>query len=82
MRNRLGQLRRAEKDPAEKAGFAFFDGAVLAEELGDAAGHHEMRNHIGLPHKKKQPEIEQTISIPGCLQRGCVLLYDKVRFFA
>ncbi len=44
MRNRLGQLRRAEKGPAEKAGFAFFDGAVLAEELGDAAGHHEKRN--------------------------------------
>jgi hypothetical protein len=33
------QLRQTDKDPAEKALFAFTDGAVLAEELGGGAGH-------------------------------------------
>jgi hypothetical protein len=35
-----------DKDPAEKALFAFTDGAVLAEELGGGAGQLEMRNSL------------------------------------
>ncbi|MGG4490438.1 hypothetical protein [Metabacillus idriensis] len=34
------QARQADKDPAEKALFAFTDGAVLAEGLGGGARHH------------------------------------------
>ena len=39
-RNRLFSSGMAEKDPTEKAGFAFTGGAVLTEELGDGAGQH------------------------------------------
>ncbi|MGG4488844.1 hypothetical protein [Metabacillus idriensis] len=35
-----GQARQTDKDPAEKALFAFTDGAVLAEGLGGGAGQH------------------------------------------
>ncbi|KEZ51081.1 hypothetical protein AZ46_0210760 [Metabacillus indicus LMG 22858] len=35
-----GQLRESDKEAAEKALFAFTDGSVLTEELGDGAGHH------------------------------------------
>jgi hypothetical protein len=42
------------KDPAEKALFAFTDGAVLAEELGGGTGQLEMRNRL-LPFLKADP---------------------------
>jgi hypothetical protein len=32
------QLRQTDKDPTEKALFAFYGGSVLAEELGGGAG--------------------------------------------
>jgi hypothetical protein len=34
----------------EKAGFAFFGGAVLAEELGAGAGQHRSAEAPGLPN--------------------------------
>ncbi|WP_191565273.1 hypothetical protein [Metabacillus idriensis] len=39
MRNRPFSSGMADKNPAEKSGFDFFDGFVLAEELGVGAGH-------------------------------------------
>ncbi len=41
-----GQTRQTDKDPAEKALFAFTDGAVLAEGLGGGARHLEKRNRL------------------------------------
>ncbi|TDL82483.1 hypothetical protein [Peribacillus frigoritolerans] len=46
-RNRLFRLGQTNKDPAEKALFAFTDGSVLAEGLGGGARHHEKRQHYG-----------------------------------
>jgi hypothetical protein len=40
------QLRQTDKDPTEKALFAFTGGAVLAKELGGGAGQLEKRNRL------------------------------------
>jgi hypothetical protein len=49
-RKRLVQLRQADKDQAEKALFAFTDGAVLTEELG-AGARHECSNLLSPVNK-------------------------------
>jgi hypothetical protein len=46
MRKRPFSSGMTDKDPAEKALLAFTDGAVLAEELGGGAEHHEIRNRL------------------------------------
>jgi hypothetical protein len=57
-----GQLRQTDKDPTEKALFAFTGGAVLAEELGGEAGHLEMLNRLFSPGMadKNSPEKDTT----------------------
>ncbi|MDR0136336.1 hypothetical protein RFW18_01160 [Metabacillus idriensis] len=47
------QNRQTDKDPAEKALFAFTDGSVLAEELGGGARH----------HRKAEPTVQNEESI-------------------
>jgi hypothetical protein len=42
----------ADKNPAEKSGFDFFDGFVLAEELGNAARHLCAKSSVSCNWKK------------------------------
>ncbi|MCM3598178.1 hypothetical protein M4D55_20675 [Metabacillus idriensis] len=73
VRNRPVSSGMADKDLAVKALFAFADESVLAEELGDAAGHHrsaslKKRQIKYLPHcffdSAYRPKRSKIVSTP------------------
>ncbi|MFY0761507.1 hypothetical protein AB1K32_22175 [Metabacillus dongyingensis] len=64
--NALFSTGMADKEPAEKALFAFTGGAVLAEELGGGAGQHEMRNRLfRLGQTDKDPTEKALFAFTG-----------------
>ena len=61
MRNRLVSSGMAEKDLTEKSGFDFTGRAVLTEELGAGAGHHEKRNRLLSSDRQKRSRLQSPV---------------------